>query len=516
MIRQSRSRPVSRSETLPAPVGGWNARDSLAAMPITDAAVLENFYPNATSVTLRAGETSWASGFTDPVQTLMPFTGSASAKLFACSDTGIFDITSSGAIGAAVTATTEGYCSFTNISTAGGNYLFVVNGVDSLRRYDGTTWITVTGTGTGAITGITTADMNYVTAFKRRLWFVEKSSMRLWYLAAGAVAGAATSFDAGPLFKRGGNIIAATSWTIDGGEGIDDYFVIVSSQGELAVYKGTDPSSSDTWALVGLYYIGAPMNNRCFVAYGGDLLFLCRIGLYPLSKVLTNNPTLEGLSLAGKIQTAFNQATTLYSSYEGWMMCAYPKTGALLVNVPIVAEQRWDQYVQNMLTGAWTKFTGWNGYCLATYNEELYLGKGDTVTKIWSGESDLNGTNIQGTALQAFTQLRSSMQNKAVKLMKPYCKVNGSFYIGIGVNTDYRLNDTFNLKYIAFAEGGVWDEDYWDVDFVWAFDEYNYADWFTPQMATGQTIGVKLRLESNISTLSWNATELVFETGGTL
>ena len=34
-------RPPSRSVSVPAPVGGWNARDALADMPETDAVILD-------------------------------------------------------------------------------------------------------------------------------------------------------------------------------------------------------------------------------------------------------------------------------------------------------------------------------------------------------------------------------------------------------------------------------------------------------------------------------------------
>ena len=47
--------PRSVSASFPAPVGGWNARDPLAAMDPADAVKLVNFIPNTTSVTLRQG-----------------------------------------------------------------------------------------------------------------------------------------------------------------------------------------------------------------------------------------------------------------------------------------------------------------------------------------------------------------------------------------------------------------------------------------------------------------------------
>ena len=46
---------TSQSVSIPAPVKGWNARDSLANMPEDFAVSLENVFPNLTSCDLRSG-----------------------------------------------------------------------------------------------------------------------------------------------------------------------------------------------------------------------------------------------------------------------------------------------------------------------------------------------------------------------------------------------------------------------------------------------------------------------------
>lgn len=47
---------------IPAPVGGWNARDALDAMPPTDAVKLVNWIPRAGYVQSRGGFSIHASG----------------------------------------------------------------------------------------------------------------------------------------------------------------------------------------------------------------------------------------------------------------------------------------------------------------------------------------------------------------------------------------------------------------------------------------------------------------------
>ena len=47
----------ANTTSVPAPIGGWNARDSQANMNPMDAIQLVNWYPTPTDVTMRKGWT---------------------------------------------------------------------------------------------------------------------------------------------------------------------------------------------------------------------------------------------------------------------------------------------------------------------------------------------------------------------------------------------------------------------------------------------------------------------------
>jgi hypothetical protein len=55
MIFGQAKQNTATTASVPAPIGGWNARDSLAAMAPTDAVQLVNWYPTPTDVTMRSG-----------------------------------------------------------------------------------------------------------------------------------------------------------------------------------------------------------------------------------------------------------------------------------------------------------------------------------------------------------------------------------------------------------------------------------------------------------------------------
>jgi len=97
MIRQAirtkgRMRQVSKVETVPAPIGGWNARDSLANMEPSDAVTLENWFPTTTDCVIRGGQTDYATGIVGDVKTLAVHTAmDGTEQLFAVTDTDCYD-----------------------------------------------------------------------------------------------------------------------------------------------------------------------------------------------------------------------------------------------------------------------------------------------------------------------------------------------------------------------------------------------------------------------------------------
>jgi hypothetical protein len=134
--------------SVPSPIGGWNARDSVAEMNPMDAVVLENFYPTPSQIQLRKGYTQYATGITGQVDTLMQYSGGSSSKMFAAAGSVIYDVSTAGTATSVVTGQGSDRWQYVNASTAGGNFLTAVNGTDAALIYDGTTWVKYATTST--------------------------------------------------------------------------------------------------------------------------------------------------------------------------------------------------------------------------------------------------------------------------------------------------------------------------------------------------------------------------------
>lgn len=500
--------------TFPAPVAGLNTRDSKANMDVKDALVLENFFPNASDVVLRKGTTNWATGFAKRVKSLLQYSSPIANELYGATDDGIFNATAGGAIGSTVMALTNGYCQSINFTTTGGNFLEVVNGVDKLKLYDGTTWATIDDVSSPAITGVVTSDLIHINAFKNRIWFVQKNTMDAWYLPSASIAGAATKFPLGGIFTRGGFLMAMGTWTIDGGAGIDDLAVFITSEGELAIYQGTDPASPSTFALQGVYYIGAPIGRRCFTKYGGDLLYLSKQGLYPLSSALQSASVDRSVALSSKIDPTFNELAALHSGNPGWEITVFPSAAHLIVNVPEFIGTKSSQYVMNTLTGAWCQYTKWPAACFIVWQDRLFYGTETAVVEAWTGTSD-NGASIVGKAQTAFNYLGSNSGIKHVKMLRPVMAAAGEMSIDIGVYTDYDTSVDTSFSQFGEPIGDLWDTGLWDTA-KWGGGLRVFKEWVTVAAPEGYAISIYFQVATKESEIHWNTTDVSYQSGGVI
>lgn len=520
MLRAKRQ--SARTVTVTAPVGGWNTRDPLAEMQPNDAVVLDNWFCLPTELKTRKGYTDWATGIPGDVETLFDYDNpSGTEKLFAASNNAgacaYYDVTSSGAVGAAVVSgLTSAKAKHAHLTTSGGTFLYVVNGSDSPRLYDGTTWQAVTGASVPyAITGVTTSLLSDVHLHKRRLWFIERNSMRAWYLPIDSIAGAAVSFDFGPIFGLGGRIVKIDTWSLDAGYGMDDYMSVMTSTGEVAIYRGTDPASAATWGLTGVYYVGSPVGTNCTCKYGGDVLLLNRDGLIPLSKALMSSRVSTRMTLTDKIQNQIATDTTTYGSLHGWEVLLYPPENMLIVNIPISSTQSY-QYVMNTISGAWSRWTGLNARSWYFANEQVYFGTTGKVCRAWDTYADA-GADIITDLLPAFSSHGSRSQVKRWTMARLSMGNNAQFNYSSQLNVDFNIAAVGAAPYdsVGAVAGGIWDSGLWDAA-VWGSSSIlPFSNW-KHLAGMGHYGACRLRTSSKYADIRYYATDYVFEAGGVL
>ena len=596
--------PKSITKSVPAPVGGVNARDALASMPPTDAIVMDNWFPNPSYVAVRNGCQSWATSLPAAVETIMAYNGVSARKLFAASGAAFYDCTSAGAATiTTVTGLSNARWQHQQFNAGGGNVIITVNGADAPRAYDGgaqggikttgtltagsgyatpgtytavpltggagsgakativvaggvvtsvtittagtnylvndslsasntnlggsgsgfaiavqtiTGWSTTTISGTNTITGAALVPSNLITTtvFKQRVWFIENNSMNVWYTGIQAYQGALSIIPLGQIFKLGGYLMQMATWTVDNVAGMDDYAAFITSEGEVAIYQGYDPTQVSTWSLIGVFRIGRPIGRRCYTKVGSDVYVICADGLTPLSQAMLTDRTQTSGNLTYKILNAINLDVQSYNANFGWQVIQYPLGNKLIVNVPEVTNSTMHQWVMNSVTKAWCRFKSWNANCWELQQDSLYFGGLNTVYLADTGTNDA-GTPITVDCKPAFSYFDMLGQIKRFVMARPIFQTSALIQPNVILNVDF---GDVAIPAPSFSSGGA---------APWNTSPWNTTPWggTSPSLTVKNWLGIagigyaacgRLAMQLKGIACQWYSTDYMFEPGGPL
>lgn len=507
--RKALPRPTLDVEILPPPVGGWNRRDALPLMEPTDAIRLDNWIPDTNAVRLRSGYATHATiaataaAVESLIQYLPPNT--ANAQLFAAIPTAVYDVTAAvtaSSTAAVITGATNGRWQHSQMTNTAGTFLAMVNGADQPRKYDGSTWSTCSVSGSG----LTRTNLIHVHNHMNRLWFTEENQNHVWYLATSAIEGTLTKFLL--PFRKGGKLMAMGSWTRDGGSGPDDLAVFVTNRGEAAIYAGTDPSSSTTSALVGVFDLPEVIGRRCLIKAGSDLGVLTSQGIISLA---TQLPSSVGAatrnSFTNNISGQFRDQYQASGTSFGWECIEYPKQNLLIANIPIAERTTQHQYVMNIITGAWCRFTGMNAGCWSLLGDNIYWGGNDCVIRKFDVGSMDGSSNVTAVMQSAYSTLGKPF-TKHYKLARPIFNAPAGYNPPVTVQTDYDQTEPA-IETVAVQAGGTqWDSAQWD-SFQWAGGSTPSLGWQTV-VGEGRAASIAFGVSSR-EELIYNGTDLGFE-----
>lgn len=481
------------TKSLPAPTGGLDYVNPLFSMPETSATMLDNFMATPSGLVTRPGSVNHISGFSQPVRSLHTYASPAGTEsLWAACDNGLFDATSSGSVGGVVIALTNGNCISVQIGTGAGNYLFMVNGTDTCKRYDGTTWTSIPAFGTSSNL------YNYVALYRQRLFFVKKNSLEIEYLAPNSIAGTATNYPLGGTFSQGGQIVAIIPWTIDSGTGPEDNLVILTDQGQAAVFNGNDP---EIWVLRGVYNTGRPLGNRPMTPYGGDVLILTENGVFTLSSLVQSTSIDRVQPITQKIRSYFTEAAKLYGPYYGWQIIVDPLSPYVLVNIPQVFSTA--QAVMQSESGSWSTWSGLNTRALGRMGRFIYYAYTDPsvanrIRRIDPALANDAGTAIVGTFSQAYSRW-GQPSNKLSTSVKAYFMATQGFSYSMGMAYDFTTPPETTSLSASVASAGVMDT----ID-EWQTCPDQYSMWK----------GLRLTVTTSLAPVTYAGADILFTRGG--
>lgn len=528
MVYQAKPRAAVRPQpslpySMPPPVRGLILNEPLAKTKPGGARVLENWFATSTSVRTRGGSLKIAT-VGAAVRHMWRFKSGQTEELFASTDTSIFKV--SNVVdpvtppAAAVSGQSNGYYSTAQFGTAGGNFLYVVNGADDAILYNGTTWTPINTLSTPAMTGVASASLSFVWSFASRLFFVEKGTMNAWYLPIDSIGGAAQKFSLAGLFQEGGSLLYGGRWSMDAGDGLDDKCVFVSTEGEVAVFQGTNPGSASDWQKVGVYQITAPLGPNATMQAGGDFLMAVEDGIVPISQAVNKDAAALSLSAVSRnIEPEWKKQAGLRRSLP-WGILKWPENNMMVVSLPAADDSIPTLcFVANLETGAWSFFTGWDVQCMAHYDGGGYFGtKAGTIHKMEETGSD-DGLPFTCTLVYSPDQLKSPGVYKSLESARATFSANTPFKPKISASTDYQIKLPTPPSSAMSVATDLWDQGLWDVSIYDAGTESQiYTKWVSIGRS-GFAISPQVQITSGTS-IALNAElvqiDLLYRNGGVM
>lgn len=482
------SPPELKCVPVPAPNSGINAVDGLLSMGERgpeDAIFLYNLIPSSYGCKVRTGYREWCTGVGTEVRTLLPFTGTSTTKLWGMASGGIYDLSTS-QVGPAINTafptvdSTSGYGQWTNFTTLAGVFALYCDESNGYYVYDAGagTWAKVTlGGGATQISGIDPALFVLPVIFKSRVWFVEKASARAWYLPVGSVFGAATAFNFGNKFKHGGTLVALYNWTVDGGEGTDDYLVAISSGGDVVIYRGNDPATATDFLQHGQWYIGPPpAGRRIGGSFGGELYLLSAYGIIPLTRLIAGALIQQDdIYLSRKITPLINQQMLVGRQNVGWEIKLIPTENLLLSSVPKRIGFDYAQFVQSLNSKGWAIYRDLPYYTGDTWEGVFYFSDSTGRVLIHDGTQDnvsilgVNGVAIEWSALSVFQEYGEVGRYKITQFIRPVFLSAQAPSYAVEARYEYNLSEVLPPPIPSVSTGSVWDVGVWDLA-LWGGD----------------------------------------------
>lgn len=491
-----------KNKTFPAPVRGWIANENLALAQPGGAWVLDGWFPNTTTIRIMGGSVKWATISEDPVLSMFTYSSSVGDKFFAADAENIFDITTPASTTviptAAVSGQSSGYYSTTQMNTAGGNYLYAVNGTDDAQLFDGSAWQAVnSGSSPIAITGVDTDDLSYAWTFASRLFFIQSGTMDVWFLGVDSIGGTATKFSLAGVMQEGGELLFGATWSLDAGDGLDDKCVFVSSRGEVAVYEGTNPADADAWSKVGVYQITVPLGSLAHIRAGGDLLVATQEGIVPLSEAIRKDAAALSLAAVSRnIEPEWRSEVSRRRTLP-WKMVKWAANNMLLVSQPAAdATQPSQCLIANLETGAWCKRTGWDTRCIAVFNERGFFGANDGAIYEMDVSGADDGEPYTAVVVGLFDHMGTPGYQKTVMQARTIYRSAAPFNDKISISRDYAVSLPSAPSSIADYVVDEWDVGQWDVALWDAGTDYTVTSQWRSIGQSGFAIAPQIQITS--------------------
>jgi hypothetical protein len=538
-MTRSKRRSSSHVAHVSVPLKGLSRYAQLNEADPLLASILTNFTVEQDRISLRPGYTQ-VGAIADgrAISSMIPFYGVGQKFIVAAGD-GLFNASGT-RVGTHVYGGDQWqWTSFANLSQT--KYTIMVNGHDGVYAWDGTSGSLPSGMAAEAhafpfpeadpngfhkleatvastrISGDASAapltfdpnKLDKVLSHMNRIWLADSQDLVVYYYPLQTIGGTLGMLPLNAYFRRGGTIKSLMTWSFDGGVGMQNLLVIFSSNGEAAIYSGSDPDVD--FKLVGVFRFDTPMGPGCTVNYGGELYVLISTGLVPMSTLLKAEEDNLGTSDQNVIKEFSDVSKTFRDAY-GWSVIVDSQTNHAICNMPI-GSGKYQQLVRFMPNAIWSKWSDLPSRCWAWLGNHAYFASEDgKIYQAGPEYLDDNGTPINVDVCFAWSSFKS-VNKKQFKLARLYMMSDSIPQPFVDVEVDYNYGPPVNLP--ATSAVGVvasWNSATWDVN-SWAIDAVPRQYW-QGVTGLGRVGAPRIRASFQGCTFALTGVDLIYEEGG--
>jgi hypothetical protein len=202
-----------------------------------------------------------------------------------------------------------------------------------------------------ATEGSNITDVENMTAYNGFFYCNSKDSLNIYYIKAEDIdptlkdskgwvnriftPTATGVINLGGVLQRGGAILKIFTMSAVKENNIAQYLCVITTLGELLVYKGTAPNDTAKWELDGNFTIPVPLNKRSFCNVEGDMIIATETGFVSLHRIIFNSVTKITEALEKRISNLFQQYEFRTSGYKDFFFLQYyHKRRLVIFNVP--------------------------------------------------------------------------------------------------------------------------------------------------------------------------------------
>lgn len=194
---------------------------------------------------------------------------------------------------------------------------------------------------------------------------------------------------------------------------------------------------------------------------------------------------------------------TEFASLAGWQIQYFPKLNMSLANIPSTVSGGTIQLAQNLITEAWTQFSGMDAATWILFDEDLYYGDyAGNVQLAWTGNSDAagltgtGGTTIKSRVQQAYNYFDGMATQKQVGMYQPVFVVVDQITTASIITYDFTTRSLLLPDPAAAPTTSLWNTALWNTA-VWGGGDVVQKNWI---QANGMGVAASIQMALQTST----------------